>query len=778
MRVGAAVGVALLLALGVLTGIDDMLVGRVARSAHAPAAGSERVALVYFDEATLGAWPDAGWTWAEHGAVLRRVLAGGARAVVVVDYGPGGGPAGPVPDDLAAAARDGRLFLPAGRVPPPPRLALTAAGTYQLAVPDALAPTPIDAALTALGHRRAQPLDIAYLANPPTVPAHRVASGEIIASTFRDRVVLVGSKAGPLAVGMPTPAGALSAAELQLHAVATALGGAASTVVGLPGRALAAVLALLLLLGLEHLRPRSVGVVAVGGVALLAGGGAALGVWWGWYLPPTLPLLGVGVALAVIADRRASALDAQIARLATWADREATRAAAATALDPWPGFATASRALVEAHSTLLAELPAGTWHLEFRASAAVALTDIVEPRRDVRRDPYRDAYARQRPSWATRELVRVDGGVRTLVVPLVGMNQVLGMWFVNYPADATVAAPTLQRIEQLARQLAATLLARRVATASSEPGDASRLAELARALQRGVALADERDQLRAVDAASHVGELVATPWGQIESINDELAALLRSAGIDGVRAGDGPGVAPLLATLTGVEQGAVEAMLRDLLDRPGAVRLAARLEPMLGPARIYDLTLGMRTLDAHGGRRIVLTAVRRADEPLAPAPWLWQADAATDARVPVDLSALLGRILAEQQRRGAARPLHVELPPSCEVALADGPVREALSILVGEIQHGPAAAAPAALRVRDTDDEVGVELVDPALVLTEIDVRAIRAGDLSAPDTPLALVPLVRASQLVRDAQAELTVRSDVASGTTICVTVRRRGAR
>jgi hypothetical protein len=777
LRGGAAVAIALLLALGGASTIDDAVVGRVERDVRAPSAAGDQVALVYFDDATLLAWPEPAWTWARHAAVLRPVLAGGARAVVVSDYGPGGGPLDALPADLAAALDAGRLFLPPGRVPAPPHLERSPTGGVRLAAPTPMQPTPAERLLQALGRPRRGPLELTFLANPPAVPAHRVASGEITAAMFKDRVVLLGTKAGRLAVGLPTPIGSQSAAELELHAVATALGAPPRHVVGWLGRAGAAVLGGLLLWGVARWRPRWAAPLTLALIAAIVGGGLAAAAWTRWYLPPTVPLLGVGMALALGADRRARELDVQVARLAAWADRAV---GSAHALDdaPWQGFVAASRTLVEAHSAVVAELPAGAWHLQPRASDGVAEADIVEPRRDVRREPFRDATARQRASWATRPMFAPTLGVRTLVVPLVGMNQVLGMWFINFPVDVTVAPQTLQRIDALARQFAAALAARRAATPPEARGaETSRDADLARALRHGEALAAERDALLAVDAASGVGELVASTWGQVERVNDAMAALLGSAGLDGVRAGDGRRLAPLLATLTGTEPSSIDAMLRDLLDRPGTVRLAARLEPMLGPAQIYDLALTVRALDALGGRRILLTAVRRADAPLAPAPWIWQAPASADQRVPVDLAALLGRLLAEQQRRSGARPLEVELPAACEVAVAEAPVRDALTILLGELQHGAARGAPAGVRLVDGPDEVGVELRDPDLVLTEVDVRAIRAADLSATGVPMAILPLVHASQLVRDARGELTVRSDLQSGTTIRVVVRRSSA-
>jgi hypothetical protein len=80
--------------------------------------------------------------------------------------------------------------------------------------------------LAALGlPTRAQPLPARYVSQLPTVAATRVAAGEIPASTFRDRVVIVG-RTDAAATTIATPLGPMSPAQVEAQALLGALDGA------------------------------------------------------------------------------------------------------------------------------------------------------------------------------------------------------------------------------------------------------------------------------------------------------------------------------------------------------------------------------------------------------------------------------------------------------------------------------------------------------------------------------------------------------------------------
>lgn len=72
---------------------------------------------------------------------------------------------------------------------------------------------------------REEPLPARYVSQLPRVSALRVAAGEIPASTFRDRVVIVG-RTDAAVTTIATPLGPMSPAQVEAHALLGALDGA------------------------------------------------------------------------------------------------------------------------------------------------------------------------------------------------------------------------------------------------------------------------------------------------------------------------------------------------------------------------------------------------------------------------------------------------------------------------------------------------------------------------------------------------------------------------
>ena len=82
------------------------------------------------------------------------------------------------------------------------------------------------AALRSLGlPPRSQPLPARYVTGLPSLPAHRVAAGEIPAGTFRDRIVFIGRN-DPMAATIDTPLGRMSPVEVEAHALLGVVDGA------------------------------------------------------------------------------------------------------------------------------------------------------------------------------------------------------------------------------------------------------------------------------------------------------------------------------------------------------------------------------------------------------------------------------------------------------------------------------------------------------------------------------------------------------------------------
>ncbi len=85
------------------------------------------------------------------------------------------------------------------------------------------------AALRSLGlPARAEPLPARYVTGLPSVPAFRVAAGEIPAGTFRDRIVFIGRN-DPMAATIETPLGRMSPVEVEAHALLGVVDGASWT---------------------------------------------------------------------------------------------------------------------------------------------------------------------------------------------------------------------------------------------------------------------------------------------------------------------------------------------------------------------------------------------------------------------------------------------------------------------------------------------------------------------------------------------------------------------
>ncbi len=187
---------------GLLAGPERQLHARYARWLAGPSE-TQAALLVAIDEAALG----------EPGlrARLEPAIAAGSPRLVIWPAPAATWPEGHVGDPGYGAVDGGGE----GGVDP-----LIGASLVRAAEPEFPAPV-----LTALGlPGRAGPLPTRYVAQLPTVAALRVAAGEIPASTFRDRVVIVG-RTDAAASTVVTPMGMMSPAQVEAHALLGALDG-------------------------------------------------------------------------------------------------------------------------------------------------------------------------------------------------------------------------------------------------------------------------------------------------------------------------------------------------------------------------------------------------------------------------------------------------------------------------------------------------------------------------------------------------------------------------
>ena len=546
----------------------------------------------------------------------------------------------------------------------------------------------------------------------PTLPAGRVAAGEIPPRTFAGRIVVIGLRGQAVASLVPTPVGPLSPAEVQaqaLHALATGAG--LSDAPGWLGPLLVLGLTLFGLLAVPRPASSWVTAGAIAGLALVTVVAnyllfAHLDVRVGLGAPLVGLLVGAGGSLLYDRARVHRELG-ELAALA--AQRISLSNQERGALDDqafWQRFASATSAYLGSSSAFLAQLERGAWHLDIAHAHLIDAGDIVERRRDIRREPYRRAYLTRRPAWAERQFVNPALGVKTLMVPLGAWRRLLGMWVVQFPIDAEVGERELRLCQLFATELVYTLEQRRLGRllgpggVAAEPGALpSRLVNDAMvARDSALALAHAQAATSRMLDALPVGVLTATLWGEVVNLNQTMRRFLGGVGVEpGLR----PDLAELLAAVTHSQPGEVRAVLAQLLNEGGSVRLEARVEDTVGPPAIYDVVVsrlatesgeGAREGRAVGHSHFAVTASERRLTPAEDVTWSWHADR-SEVALPVDLKALVAEAVAEVRRGGTARrPLMVELPEVLpRVVAGEDDLRQALAAVVAEwLAQGPA----------------------------------------------------------------------------------------
>lgn len=796
----------LLAALGV-TGAIDRDVRRLSYVVRGDRPATADVILVAIDDATADRWGPPPWPWQRYRETIGAIAAGHPRLIAVLDPGPRALPAAPLPPDLSALVARGTLIVsPATDALPQPGVVLDDHGAVEaidLGGADLLGGPSV----------ARQVIERAGLPSPagdrlpvnffgagrgfPTLPAGRIAAGEIPPRTFAGRIVVIGMRGPRFAPEVPTPVGPLSPAEVEaqaLHALAT----------GAALRDAPAWLAPLLVLAfalfglLVPPRPAS-SLATAGAVAGLSLASVVADHLLFAHLDLRVglaaPLAGLIVAAggSLLFDRaRVHRELGELAALA--AQRISLSNQERGALDDqafWQRFATATSAYLHSSSAFLAQLERGAWHLDIVQGHLIAPADIVERRRDIRRDPYRRAYLTRRPAWAERPFVKPELGVKTLMVPLGAWRRLLGMWVVQFPAGAEVGERELRLCQLFAAELVYTLEQRRLGRllgpggVAGEPGALpSRLVDDAMAARdSALALAHAQAVTSRVLDALPVGVLTATLWGEVVDINQ---AMRRFLGQVGAEPGPRPDLAELLAAVTHGAPGEVRSVLAQLLDQGGSVRLEARVAQTLGPDALYDVVVSRLASDSGDGAResravghshFAVTASERRPAPAAEIRWSWHADA-SDVALPVDVQALVAEAVAEVQRGATARrPLLVEspdvLPP---VVVGEDDLRQALAAVVAEwLAQGP-ADVPGKVVVEDEGDAVLVRIIDPVSTLPAADVDRLSApagaestgGEPDSFDPGSPLYRLSRARRQVERARGGFAIETGLDRGTVI----------
>jgi hypothetical protein len=184
-----------------------------------PTTTEQGVLLVEADDETLAAWGEPRWTRERERALLDRIAEGSPAAIVVLD--------------------GSRMFQPVAaaghRSGDPPRIELTThidpgSRAIESLGGDELPLQPLLPVLQTLGvpEPRTERLWIHYMWPPtrmPTVEFHRIEQGDVPASVFTGKVVVVGLTSLAHRDLVATPVGALTSPEIICHALAMLIDG-------------------------------------------------------------------------------------------------------------------------------------------------------------------------------------------------------------------------------------------------------------------------------------------------------------------------------------------------------------------------------------------------------------------------------------------------------------------------------------------------------------------------------------------------------------------------
>lgn len=609
---------------------------------------SDEVVFVAMDEHTGAAWGPPPWSWQRYEDMLAAIIEAQPRAVALLEPGPRVAPGeppnfGPL---VANAIGAGRIVLP-----PPnaglgqPSLVLDEAHGIE-AVELGLADDSLRPGVTRMLIRAAtlpmppgDTLWVHYLGGPrslPTVPAHRIATGEIPGNTFEDRIVVIGLRGERFAPQVPTPVGALSPAEVHAHAIR----GLARDSVWLPLPTwarwlLSASLGLFSLLLVPRLGlRRSMGLVGAVMLLLVVLDYTmfALGLL---RVGATAPMLVVGFAAGAswLGERRMVLVELEL--MSRWSARrlalENTDQERAGFVERWDRFAHTSRTFAKFESTLLGELSENNWHLDFALALGVEPERIQEMRRDVRREPYKSAIMMHRPIWSDR-FMDTELQQKSLLVPLSSFNRVLGLWVVNFRKGVEVPNDTLDMLKLFAEQLALSMERQRIQRLRHERA-AVRESLLLRPLQevRNTLqfLAHEQSSMSKTFESLPVGILVATLWGEVSYINATMRHFLGALHVDNAKATSLP---DLLAAVTGSSDEEIQATVSRLFAGRPYVELNCKTDSALGSS--FQLTLSA----------------------LSETPLLTELDAAPEAAIedPGSADAAQGKAADEQPAPSAA----------------------------------------------------------------------------------------------------------------------------
>ncbi|HEY5933983.1 MAG TPA: CHASE2 domain-containing protein [Kofleriaceae bacterium] len=545
--------------------------------------------LVAFDNETLAAWGAPPYGGERFGKLEAAIAKGRPATIGLLD------PAGRL---LQSSVSTNDVILPPLSKTNRQALMLGADGLVDSVALNTPEPTVV---ASILAHSRVAvsgdelPINYVGATGLPILPASRVASGSIPSSVFAGKTVLIGITAQPDAGMVPTPVGAMAPAQVQAHAILSATDGASWFV--MPGwlrwlalAALALGTALLVrrfaAVGTIIVTTAMVALVLVFDYAFFASGTMLFGA--------TAPLVAIAGAVVTARSLEREAVKRHLADLGLWTRQRMELGALRTEAMAdehvfWNRVSELARLYLDCRSIIVAELPANSSKLQFRVVTGVSPTHIAETRRDIRQAPYHAAQLTQKPVWHD-SFMASQLGLRTLMIPLVVQNKLIGFWMVNFPTEASLEAPHMELIRVLAREVALVTVRRREGAQlkRSTPALGTGLVADLEQIQRSVSWQNQNQQdLLQLGESVPFGVAVATLWGEIRYMNPALKAICKTEGVDPKSADS---LTDLLFSLTAMPKDRIQLRLRKFVQELDELRLRGRLHPPHGLAK-HDLCL-------------------------------------------------------------------------------------------------------------------------------------------------------------------------------------------
>ncbi|WP_434043340.1 MULTISPECIES: hypothetical protein [Sorangium] len=705
--------------------------------------------------------------------LLERGRARGALLIPPADAFCAGGAVGGAAEG-ARGALDGDRAAPVVRMPP---------GLLRLSAGEVVGFSPLAgeeraAELAALGVSAAPWVIKKAPQSVPAVSLSALAEGEVPASALAGRVAVVGVGSG----GVPPQAVATSALP-PAKGVAAALGGLLDGGRRASAPAWAPALFVLLAGGFVWFARRRHGsLVATAAVflatfALAAGQSALAARAEASLLPLPSTLFGLAVAFAGVMILRGIGVQRAVDRAAELIQRAALFRMQGVHTLPdeefWPRVARLAEQAHPADLVLVAELPAGNWHLRFWNDRRGGESLVAERRHDVRRPPYSSEQGVPAIRLARRFLTKQD--MPAVVVPLIAFGEIEGYVFFCGPVAEATYSREPERAEHVGRELALLLRRKRLARTAEATGGESRAGHAPTDdLVEGARVAlDDLQLFGSMLRNAPVGLLYADAFGDVRFVAPEFARWLRARDVtvpaESASSALPPGSLTLGDVLGATSAGSAAVSLSSVMASDDGIELSVSApEPAVLSVRPLR-----RESDGSSWIAGYVAALIPVKQP-APVSGNVRPLAARDATDPL-CAFQLGDVVADavaSAARATGRAVRLEPIRGATHALGHrGELAQVLEAFLTDVAgrglpgHGPVVS------VREATHGVQLSILDVGfgLGLPESALRRV----LTAPGAaPAGLEPLGRLILAVEDSHGHAELKTNDGWGITLTVTL------